>query len=221
MLQTTLQKINRKMLVRISVAVLGIAMTCVSVSAFYLIGLGSDPYQVFCVAVHQRLNISHGMANNLVNGVIILFMLCFKRSYIKTSLFICLLTSGSFVDFFNALLTPVLSPALPMVVKLCVMLAGCFLMGAGIFLYIAPELGASPGDSMGLIVSDMVKRPYAQVRIGIDAFYTLVGFLLGATVGITTLCSILLTCPCIGLCKKWFENTAFIRSLKPEKAELS
>lgn len=201
---------------RLLVSVTGVAITCLAVSIFYLIQLGSDPYQVLCVAIHQLLNISHGMANTLMNSAIIALMLIFKRKYIKISLFLCLIVSGPFVDLFNSLLSPVLSADTHLAIKLALIPIGCFIMGAGIFLYLAPQLGASPGDSVGIIISDMVKKPYSLVRIGIDASYTLIGFILGGPVGITTIFSVLLTGPCLGICKKLFGKTDFIQSVEPK-----
>lgn len=197
-------------------SVIGVAITCFSVSVFYLIQLGSDPYQVLCVAIHQLLGISHGTANTLMNSTIIAAMLIFKRKYIKISLFLCLMVSGPFVDLFNFLLSPVLSADTNLAIRLALIPLGCFIMGAGIFLYLAPQLGASPGDSVGIIISDMVKKPYSLMRVGIDASYTLIGFFLGGPVGITTIFSVLLTGPCLEICIKLFGKSDFIQSVKPK-----
>lgn len=207
---------NRSLLLRLLVSVVGIAMTCVAVSMFYLMELGSDPYQVLCVAIHQQLGISHGTANTLVNGVIILFMLLFRRSYLKISVFLSLIVSGPFVDLFNFLLQPLINASLPLVVRMLLVPVGCFIMGAGIFVYTAPALGASPGDSLGIIISDAVHKPYSMIRIGIDAGYTLLGGLLGGPVGLTTVAAVLLTGPCMGFTQKLCGQHPFFCRLKPE-----
>ena len=207
---------SRSLLLRLLVSVVGIAMTCVSVSMFYLMELGSDPYQVLCVAIHQQLGISHGIANTVVNGIIILFMLLFRRSYLKVSVFLSLIVSGPFVDLFNFLLRPLINTGLPLAVRVFLVPVGCFIMGAGIFVYTAPALGASPGDSLGIIISDAVHKPYSMVRIGIDAGYTLLGGLLGGPVGLTTVAAVLLTGPCMGLTQKLYGQHPFFCHLKPE-----
>ena len=196
-------------------SVFGVAMTCVAVSIFYLMELGSDPYQVLCVAIHQQLGITHGTANTLANGAIILFMLFFKRNYIKISVFLCLLVSGPFVDFFNFLLSPLISPNLPLAIRALLIPVGCFIMGAGIFIYTAPALGASPADSLGIIIADSLHKPYALVRIGMDAFYTLLGGILGGPIGLTTVAAVLLTGPSMGIVQKALGNHPFFRSLHP------
>lgn len=206
---------------RLLVAAFGIAMTCVAVSMFYLMELGSDPYQVLCVALHGQLGISHGAANTLANGTIILFMLLFKRRYLNISVFLSLIISGPLVDFFNALLAPVVNTSLPLGVRLALIPVGCALMGAGIFVYTAPALGASPGDSLGIIIADALHRPYSLVRIGMDAAYTLAGFLLGGPVGATTLAAVLLTGPCMGLTKKLLGNQPFFTRLAPAAPGIS
>lgn len=211
---TVKKYINKHFARQLAAATVGVAMACLAISIFYLVSLGTDPYQVLCVAVHKRLGISHGMANNLLNGLIVLYMLLFRRKYVRPALFLCLFVSGAFVDTFNALLGPVLNAASPLWVRVCMIPIGCFLLGAGVFLYLTPDLGASPADGLGVMVAEAVKKPYSAVRIGMDALYTLAGFALGGPVGITTVCAVLLTGPCMGLCKRWFGESRLIRSLR-------
>lgn len=213
MKDTIIALLKPQMMMRLLVSTVGIAMTCFAVSIFYLTDLGSDPYQVLCISVHLLLGISHGTANTLLNGFIILFMLLFKRKYIKISVFLCLAVSGPMVDFFNFILTPVIGPWLPLWIRFILIPLGCFLMGAGIFVYTAPNLGASPADSLGIIAADSIGKPYHIVRIGMDAGYTFLGALLGGPVGLTTIFSILLTGPCMGFVKKHCENLPFFRAL--------
>lgn len=201
---------------RIMAALVGIAMTCLSASIFYLVELGSDPYQVLCVAVHQRLNITYGAANTLANGTIIVLMLIFNRKYINLSLFLSLIVSGPLVNGFNALLEPLLSASQLLWLRGTWAVAGCIILSAGVFLYTAPALGASPADGLGMIVSDTLRKPYPMVRVGMDIFYTSLGFVLGGKVGVATLCAMLLTGPCIGLWRRLFGRVRPIAALAPK-----
>lgn len=198
---------------KIAVCIFGISLTCVGVSIFYLLQMGSDPYQVLAVAIHQQLGITHGQANNLLNGMIILVMLLFKRNYIRPSLFLCLLTSGFFVDLFNGLLSNWIGDDMAFGIKLALSVSGCLIMAFGIYLYLAPNLGASPGDSLGLIVCEMCGKPYRMVRIAMDAAYTTAGVLLGGPIGITTVLGVVLTGPFIGVFQRLLEKTPLIKKL--------
>lgn len=206
---------------RVVAAVAGIAMTCLSASIFYLADMGSDPYQVLCVALHQRLGISYGAANTLANGTIIVFMLVFCRKYINIALFLSLILSGPFVNGFNVLLEPLFAAHPVLWLRCAWVLAGCLILSAGVFLYTSPSLGTSPADGLGMFIAELLRKPYPAVRVGMDFFYTALGFLLGGKVGAATLCAMVLTGPCIGLWRQFFGKTRLIQMLAPKAAGTS
>ena len=207
-----------RLLLKLAVCIVGIGIISFSSAILYLIQLGSDPYQLLAVSVHLRLGISYGQANNLLNGAIILFMLLFKRRYIKLSLFLCLLVSGAFTDFFTGLLSPFVSAALPLVVRLALALASCILLAFGVYLYITPALGASPADSVGLILADITGQPYRIIRIGTDTTFALLGVLLGATLGVATIMTAFLTGPFIGVFQRLLDRKPWIQKLAEKSA---
>lgn len=202
---------------KLAACLIGIAIISMSGAIFYLLAMGSDPYQMLAISLHKKLAISYGQANNLLNGTVILLMVIFKRRYLKLSLFLCLLVSGFFADLFTALLSTTISAELPLPVKLLLALVGCTLLAFGVFLYITPQLGASPADSVGLIISDMTGVSYKLVRIGTDTFYALVGFLLGGPLGLVTILTVLLTGPLIGLFQTMFSSLPLITLLAGDK----
>lgn len=217
---STISQHSRRMLFaqRLIVCVVGIAIISLSSAVCYLTRLGSDPYQVLAVSLHLQLGISYGMANNLLNGSVILLMLLFKRRYLRLSLFLCLLISGTLVDLFTGLLTPVITPDVWLPIRVTLAVGGCVLLAFGVFLYISPDLGASPADSVGIILSDMTKIPYSTIRVGTDAFYALAGTLLGGPLGLVTVLSVILTGPCIGFFQRLWGKHHWITRLHPDKA---
>lgn len=189
---------TKKYILRILTSIIGIAITCFSASLFYKINMGADPYQVFAVAVHKLFQISYGQANLLLNSLIVILILIFKRKYMNVSLFLSLIITGPLLDLFNHLIGQFVSSDLSFWLKLITAFIGTILLSFGIYLYISPQLGASPADSVGLIISEMSRIPYKRIRILTDALYTLIGFSLGGVVGIVTVLSVVLTGPCIG-----------------------
>jgi len=114
-----------------------------------------------------------------------------------------------------ALLDPIVNPYLHMVVKVVIVIFACILLSLGVYLYTAPSLGASPADSVGLIIAELLKKPYSIIRIFTDVLYTATGFLLGGKVGITTIISVILTGVMIGIFDKFLNNTRLLRYIKP------
>lgn len=187
-----------KYILKILTSILGIAITCFSASLFYKINMGADPYQVFAIAVHKLFGISYGQANLLLNSVIVVLIVTFKRKYMNVSLFLSLIITGPLLDLFNDLIGPIIGSDLSLWLKLIIAFTGTIILSFGIYLYISPRLGASPADSIGLIISEMTRIPYKRIRVLTDALYTLIGFSLGGVVGIVTVLAVVLTGPCIG-----------------------
>ncbi|RAP74727.1 YczE/YyaS/YitT family protein [Paenibacillus montanisoli] len=197
--------------IKFMTSVIGIAITCFSASLFYKINMGADPYQVFAIAVHKQLGISYGQANMLLNGIIVVFILFTKRKYLNVSLFLSLCISGPLIDLYNAWIGTAIQPDLSIYLKLLIIAAGILLLAFGIYLYIAPRLGASPADSVGLMISEATKVPYKRIRIVTDTLYTVVGLLLGGSLGIVTVLAVMLTGPCIGWMQKWLGEHRFMK----------
>ena len=68
--------------------------------------------------------------------------------------------------------------------------AACF--GVGSLLYVKPELGAGPRDSLMMGLIKRLNLPVAQIRIGLEFIIIAIGYLLGGPVGIGTLLSAVL-----------------------------
>ncbi|MCW4050483.1 MAG: membrane protein [Candidatus Bathyarchaeota archaeon] len=76
---------------------------------------------------------------------------------------------------------------LPGKLFLIVFSAACF--GAGTLLYVKPELGAGPRDSLMMGLIQRLSSPVAYIRIGLELVVIIIGYLLGGPVGVGTLLS--------------------------------
>jgi len=68
--------------------------------------------------------------------------------------------------------------------------AACF--GVASLLYVMPELGAGPRDSLMMGLIKKLSLPVAYIRIGLELVVIAIGYLLGGPVGIGTLLSAVL-----------------------------
>ncbi len=208
-------KPSKNYIARLAISIFGIGIISLASALFFLTDLGADPYQVLCNAIHTQFSITIGMANMILNGAIVILILIFFRKHINISMFLSLILSGLFIDGYVALLDPIVNPYLHMVVKVVIVIFACILLSLGVYLYTAPSLGASPADSVGLIIAKLLKKPYSIIRIFTDVLYTATGFLLGGKVGITTIISVILTGVMIGIFDKFLNNTRLLRYIKP------
>lgn len=190
---------------RLAVCLLGVSMTCMAAAIFYLIDLGSDPFQVFAIAVHKSLGISYGQANMLLNTLIVIFFAFFKRAYVNVAMLFSIFVAGPCIDILKFLLSFVITAEFPLFLRVILGFVGCMILAAGCFLYLSSNLGTSPPDGVGMYIAEKLNRPYGKVRVFTDVFFMGVGILLGGKVGITTIFAVLLTGPCIAHLQKWWE----------------
>lgn len=195
-------KKNSLYMMRVIFCIIGVTLTCITASIFYLAQTGSDPYQVFVTGIHQTLGITYGQASTLLNAVIAVFFLIFQRKYIHLALFLSVFYSGPCIDVLNSLLAGIITPELPIHIKFMLTIFGCICLAFGCFLYMSSELGASPPDGLGMYISEKSKIPYNKIRIGTDTFFLIIGMVFGGTAGMSTIAAVLLTGPLIGVFKR-------------------
>lgn len=213
----------REWLLRISVLMLGLTVAHLGVSLFLLSDLGSDPFNVFVQGLYRTLDrtlalswLSHGRTHVAVSLLIILVLLFADRTYIKIGTALCMLFGGPIIDFFSALLAPLLVGAgLP--VRLCLLVAGCVILAFGMTIVIRSDAGTGPNDLVALVLSEKRGWPFSWTRVCVDALFALLGFLLGGVVGAGTLVCMFLVGPVAGvflpLNGRWIER--LIRALCP------
>lgn len=201
--------------IRYGVCMLGIMLTSLSAAVFYLVQLGSDPYQVMVSGVANIIGVSYGMTIMIVNIGLSICMVLFARKYVKIALFLVTFCSGFLVDCYINLLKNFIHSELPMQQRIMIGIIGCFIMVVGIFLYLTPELGASPTEAIGLVIAEFVHKPYGHIRLMLDIFFTLIGTLMGGNLGIVTLIAVVMTGPLVlGLETLWKEKLIKVIKLR-------
>lgn len=200
---------------RYTVCMIGIMLTSLSAAIFYLVQLGSDPYQVMVSGVANIIGVSYGMTIMIVNISLSICMILFARKYVKIALFLVTFCSGFLVDCYINLLQSFIHKELPMFQRIMIGMIGCFIMVIGIFLYLTPELGASPTEAIGLVIAEFVHKPYGHIRLILDIFFTLIGTVMGGNLGIVTVIAVLMTGPLVlGLETLWKEKLVKLMKLR-------
>ena len=199
----TVQKIQ-KTFFRYGICILGILLTSLSTAVFYLVKLGSDPIQVMFSGAANTLGIPYGTVISLFNLAIGILMVLFARKYVKAALFLSVLCAGFFVDGYLSLLGNWITNELPIAVRILLGIFGCVIMCLGIYLYLLPQLGASPTEGMGLFIAEKLCIPYGKVRLALDILFTVCGWLLGGNLGAITVIAMLTTGPGVTLLEKVF-----------------
>src|SRR5690606_30164868 len=113
-----------------------------------------------------------------------------------------MLLCGSFIDLFNWLLpnTDIL------ILEIAYFVFGVIILGIGCALYISPNLGAGPRDTIMILIVEKVGGSIRMARLIMESTATLIGWLLGGPVGVGTIIIALCTGYIIQAALPFFRN---------------
>lgn len=149
--------------------------------------LGIAPWDVFHLGLYQNFGLTIGSWSIISGFVIIAVTSFFLKELPRLGTWLNMLVIGVFIDFFNWLLPDVTSAA----VQIVFFAIGVFVLSYGVGIYVSPNLGAGPRDSLMILFVEKFGWSLRLVRTTIEAIATLFGFLLGGPVGIGTLIVVL------------------------------
>ncbi|MDL2318619.1 hypothetical protein LJC74_06045 [Eubacteriales bacterium OttesenSCG-928-A19] len=150
------------------------------------IGLGA--WEAFGVGVSGLTGISYGDVT-VLTGVVILALDVALGEPIGIATLLNTLLIGKLVDLLNWIgLVPKLQSFLPGVLM---MLFGQFVLCLGVYFYVGAGLGAGPRDSLMVALGKRLPRvPIGMVRGAIEGCALMVGWMLGAKVGVGTIIAV-------------------------------
>ena len=191
---------NRKELqlwtVRVIELLVGLTIAHLGVTLFLQSDLGSDPFNVLIQGLYRSIPwpaaMTHGWVHVGVSVLIILVLLVVDRSYIRIGTVLCMILGGPIIDVFTVVLAPVINSGSHIVLRFVSLALGCVILAFGMTIVMKSEAGTGPNDLVGVVISDKTHWKFGVVRICVDVFFALAGFLLGGTLGIgTVVCAFL------------------------------
>ena len=173
---------NKKMVKRILMSVLGVLIGAVSVGFFKLAAFGVDPFQSFMSGIDQLVPIEFGTLYVIVNACLLLFSLIFDRHYIGIATAVNLFLLGYVVQFSYETLQ-MLFPDPTMLVRVLSFVFSFITICISSSLYMTADLGVSTYDAIALIMANKWKiGKFKFIRIITDLICVVLGvvlFLLG------------------------------------------
>lgn len=144
--------------------------------------LGIGPWDVLHVGLYQNIGLSIGSWSIITGLLIVLITAAAQKKWPKYGTWLNMLLLGTFIDLFNWLLPDVTSIA----AQLIFFILGVVIMSYGIGLYVSPNMGAGPRDSLMLLIVHKFNISVKIVRTSIEVIVALLGWALGGPVGIGT-----------------------------------
>lgn len=166
--------------------VIGVLVAGFSVGMFNFSAFGMDPFQVLAHGIWMHLPLGFGTFYAILNLIMLVFIFFIDRHKIGLGTLINIFLLGYVVEFSSWLFaTRITDPTL--VTRASMLAIGIVILCFGSSLYFIGDMGVSTYDAVALILSEKKIARFQYCRIGSDLICTIVGFALGATVGVGTL----------------------------------
>ena len=170
---------------RVIMTVFGVMIAGFSVGMFNFSAFGMDPFQVFAHGICTHIPLGYGTFYSILNLIMLIFIAIIDRCKIGLGTFINVFLLGYVVQFSSWLFeTWIPNPTFGL--RIIFLIIGIIVMCFGSSLYFTGDLGVSTYDAVALILSEKKVVRFQYCRIVSDLVCTILGYLLGATVGIGT-----------------------------------
>ena len=144
--------------------------------------LGISPWDVLRVGLYLNVGLTIGSWSIISGLVIVTGTAIGTKRLPKIGTWLNMILVGLFIDFFNWLL-PDLAQYFGQIVFF---VAGVVIMGLGVGVYVAPNIGAGPRDSIMILIVEKTGWTVKRVRTGIELIVAIVGWILGGPIGFGT-----------------------------------
>ena len=184
----------------------GFVSSGISCSLYVSCGLGSDAFNVMTQGLSDTLGIQTGNAFYVIQGAMLLLVLALRRREIGFGTLFGTFLIGLIMNLWSA----------GVGVRLCCAAAAPVFTGLGISLVKKSGFGLTPCDILTLIFHSWLPRmQFRTVRMLYDGAMFLAGVLLGGTIGVGTVFSVLLTGPCIQAASALLDRTGAGQARSP------
>lgn len=144
--------------------------------------LGIGPWDVLHVGLYRNFGLTIGTWGIITGLLIVVGTAIVLKQWPRFGTWLNMVLIGVFIDLFNWLIPEFHS----MTGQVIIFTLGVAIMAYGIGIYVAPNLGAGPRDSLMLIFVEKLGFGIKKVRTTIEVLVAVAGWLLGGPVGLGT-----------------------------------
>ena len=170
-------------------------------------GLGNDTIGVLAHGLALQTGLTIGNGSQLINCAALLIVLVGNRKLIGPGTVISAISIGFILDLFMALIPAAAGAGM----QWLYLLLGSAIGGAGIAVTISSKFGASPIDTLMLLLAEKSRLSLRVVRILLDVCLAVSGWLLGGLLGLGTVITALCIGPIIQLALRLWMKTSYQR----------
>lgn len=173
------------LLVRWIIFTVGLIVMAFGIAMMIKAELGSAPWDVFHIGLTLQFGLTIGTWSIIVGILIIALTSALTKSWPQLGALANMVLVGVFIDIFMYLFA--WYEPTHLAVQLIMLIMGIGIIGLGIGIYIAPNCGAGPRDSLMLALTQITGWKVQYVRAMMEVIVLLIGWILGGPVFIGTL----------------------------------
>ena len=183
---------------------LGTSLISCGIAWMRFSGMGTDPFVTMNIGISETIVMDFGTIQMLANIAVLLVMLWFRPKLIHLGTLLGIFFVGYFSDFLLGVWHQLPDTQLMHTLGLVIGLISCCF---GLAVYMTADMGIAPYDALGIILLEKLplRLTYREIRIMTDLSCVVVGFILGAKIGIGTIITAFFTGPLINYFKKKVE----------------
>ncbi|NMB15095.1 MAG: hypothetical protein GX985_07600 [Gallicola sp.] len=185
----------KRMITKTLKVLLGLFIAGIGTAFLYELGWGSNPSATMIEGTSIFFNLSYGLAGIAINIVFLILLFILDRKLIGVGTVLTTFFFGYFIDIGAFIISPLSVPEMGIVLKAVVLVVGCLLTAIGLGYYVGQFFGAGAMDAMSVILHQRCHIKFSFCRWGLDILMMVLGVLMGASWGIGTIGTILVTAP--------------------------
>jgi len=200
--------------IKITYSLIGTVFIALAVTTFRLASLGTDPYTTFNLGFSMLFNMEFGIFLMYSSLLMLIYVFFANRSLIGIGTIFNIFIVGNLSDVFVNQITSLVGPIDGLVIRIIVSVLGILFLSMGAALYIEAKEGVAPYDAMPIILADKAGLSYRVARVIIDVSITVIGFLLGAGLGVNTVITAFFLGPFIQFFRDIFQKDLDTKALR-------
>ncbi|MFN2363018.1 MAG: YitT family protein [Halarsenatibacteraceae bacterium] len=189
---------------RTAVVLFGIFLISSGLYLFLNSGLGLTPFTVMADGLANALGISFGQATMVINISIILGLFLLTDSKFGPGTVLNAVFIGIFLDIIIWTLGSITTEVI--FFQALMLVTAILLVGAGIAIYISVDMGEGPIEALMIYIKRKTNFSLKSARISLDFSFSLIGFSMGATLGVGTIIAVAAIGPVTETIKRFIES---------------
>lgn len=175
--------------------ILGLLVTGIGTAFMYIVNWGSAPAATIGDGVHVFTGLSYGVAGIVVNVFFLIVLFFLDKKLINFGTILATFFLGVFIDIGVWIITPLHIEMMGTAMKAVFLVIGCLLTAVGLGYYVGVNFGIGAIDGLSVAINKKTNISFSICRWSIDIILMIVGIALGASWGVGTIVSIVVTAP--------------------------